>query len=157
MIENLQQQVEVDEPVLHAMEAVICSIQQEYGLLSSEVYVMICDEQTISELNKQHRQVDSVTDVLSFPMTDFTEKKPEFEINPETGRVMLGDIVICAQRAADQASEYSHSFKREMAFLTAHGMLHLLGFDHMTEEQEQRMIKRQKAVLKRLKLTRSVE
>ena len=111
----------------------------------SEVAVTIVDDSEIRELNREYRGIDSATDVLSFEMG---------EENPETGAVMLGDIIISIDSAVHQSQEYEHSLERELAFLTIHGMLHLLGYDHMTEEEEKVMFAKQDEILERLKLTR---
>ena len=99
---------------------------------NAEVSVCIVDEKTIKELNRQHRDIDQVTDVLSFPLGE----NGVYDKNPELGTYMLGDVVICAQRAMDQAREYGHSLQREIAYLTVHSMLHLLGYDHVNNAKE---------------------
>ena len=116
------------------------------------VGVTLVDGERIRELNRAFRSVDRVTDVLSFPMVQgrLCDAAPE-ELtgltDPETGALELGDLVICPARAREQAEEYGHSLKREIAFLTAHSMLHLLGYDHMEPEEEAEMFRRQKEIL----------
>lgn len=125
-----------------------------------EINVTIVTPEEIQQLNSKQRNVDSVTDVLSFPTID-AERKPidvakyPADVNPSTGNLMLGDIIICRVRAQQQAEEYGHSVKRELAFLTLHGLLHLLGYDHMTQEDEQQMTQLQSKILDNLKITRS--
>ena len=107
---------------------------------------------------------DAVTDVLSFPMLDYEPGEvpaervqralEEQETDPETGEVVLGDIVICLKRAMEQAEAYGHSLKREMAFLAVHSVLHLLGYDHMVKEEETVMFARQEAILEAAGLPR---
>lgn len=97
-----------------------------------EVNVTVVDEQRIKELNRDYRNVDKVTDVLSFPLCD----DGEFDTNPENGNLLLGDVVICITKAKEQAAEYNHSVEREISFLTVHSMLHLLGYDHVGDEIE---------------------
>lgn len=92
----------------------------------AEVNIYFVDSDRIREENKTHRNNDSVTDVLSFPLGE----NGVFDENPETGAKMLGEILICVSRASEQAERFGHSFRREMAYLTAHSMLHLLGYDH---------------------------
>ncbi len=113
------------------------------------------DDKGIAEINKEFRNIDSATDVLSFPMlepsepgdiTGITEDDPDY-FDPDTGELLLGDIVISVERAYAQASEYGHSIKREIAFLTAHSMLHLLGYDHMTDDERVIMEDLQEAIL----------
>lgn len=117
-----------------------------------EVSVTLTDNEKIHEINLMHRDIDRPTDVLSFPMLEddgFTE-------NPDTGCKMLGDIVISVEKALEQAKEYGHSFEREIAFLTVHSMLHLLGYDHVTsEEDEKEMFGKQDLILETLGISRS--
>ena len=104
------------------------------------VCLSFVNEEEIRKLNKKHRNVDRVTDVLSFPMLEI---KPGDELEnfvEEQEEVFLGDIVICVKRAKDQAKEYCHSYNRELCFLALHGLLHLLGYDHMTKEDEKQMM-----------------
>ena len=103
----------------------------------------------IHSLNKKHRGIDRPTDVLSFPLIDY-----ETETIPEEGKIYLGDIVLCPEKAAEQSEEYGHSIKREIAFLTAHSMLHLLGYDHMTPEEEKIMFDKQEKILDILDIKR---
>ena len=117
-----------------------------------EVSVTFTDNENIRRINNQFRDIDRETDVLSFPMTDEGE---EFTVDPETECFMLGDIVISLEKALSQAVEYGHSFKREVAFLTVHSMLHLLGYDHeKSEEEEKEMFGKQDIVLEAMGLTR---
>ncbi len=131
-----------------------------------EVSMTLTDNQNICRINKEFRQLDKPTDVLSFPLVDF--RKPvdydmleesgwEEYFNPETGELMLGDIVISVERAIAQAEEYGHSLRREYAFLTAHSMLHLLGYDHVKPEEAVVMENKQAAVLNNLNITREGE
>ena len=119
---------------------------------SAEISVSIVDDEQIHALNKQYRNVDSSTDVLSFPLG----ADGEYDINNDTGAQMLGDIVISIEHAQKQAELYGHSFDREIAFLTVHSMLHLLGYDHEPGGLELvRMREKEEAVLTQLGLTRS--
>lgn len=117
-----------------------------------EVSVTFTDNAGIREINKRYRDIDRETDVLSFPMTDDGE---DFTVDPESDCFMLGDIVISLEKALSQAEEYGHSFKREVAFLTVHSMLHLLGYDHeRSEEEEREMFGKQEIVLEAMGMTR---
>lgn len=109
----------------------------------AEVSVTVVDDDRIKELNSAHRGIDSPTDVLSFPLNDGDDIGEE-----------LGDIVISIERADYQAKEYGHSLDRELAFLTVHSTLHLLGYDHMTEEEEKDMFGRQEKILNSMGLSR---
>ncbi len=93
---------------------------------SAEINVIFVDNAQITELNKKHRNLDKPTDVLSFPLG----KDGKYDVNPENGAFMLGDVVISVEKAYEQAKSYGHSFQREIGFLTAHSVLHLLGYDH---------------------------
>ncbi|MBO7355057.1 MAG: rRNA maturation RNase YbeY [Lachnospiraceae bacterium] len=129
---------------------------------NASVNVLITDSEGIRELNRDYRGIDSPTDVLSFPNIDF-ERPSDFTIpeerkadytDPETGELLLGDIILNADRIFSQAEEFGHSVKREMAFLTAHSCLHLCGYDHMTPDEEKDMFSRQEMILDRLGITR---
>ena len=129
------------------------AVLAEEGVESpAEVEINIVDDDTIREMNASYRDLDSATDVLSFPLLNMApgEAKQalgDAEPDPETGRVLLGNIVISWTHAQAQAAEYGHSLQREAAFLTAHSMLHLLGYDHETEEQEAEMFSKQEKIL----------
>ena len=129
----------------------------------AEVSLLLTDDAEIREMNRDLREIDRVTDVLSFPMADynspadfstFEEGDPDL-FDPETGLFMLGDIVIDVRQLKRQAEEYGHSTRREYAFLIAHSMLHLVGYDHMTEEEARDMESRQEAVLQSLGISRN--
>lgn len=122
-----------------------------------EISVMLTDNEGIRALNALHRNIDRATDVLSFPMFEYGEDgeiiEDYAEFN-EMGDLCLGDIVLSLERAAEQAEEYGHSFAREVGFLTVHSMLHLLGYDHMTPEDEAEMFGYQTEILEEMGLTR---
>ncbi len=122
-----------------------------------EISVMFTDNDEIKELNRLHRNIDRATDVLSFPLIEYDEEGnvlSEFMDFNQNGEMVLGDIVISLERAAEQAEEYGHSFSREVGFLTVHSMLHLLGYDHMTPEDEEEMFGYQEDILKEMNLSR---
>jgi probable rRNA maturation factor len=121
------------------------ALRYENFVEECEISVSIVDNEEIRQINRQFRNIDKATDVLSFPMLTFQEGE-QAERN-EDGEILLGDIIISLERAREQAAEYGHSLKREIAFLTAHSMLHLLGYDHMTPEEEEEMFRRQKEIL----------
>ena len=117
----------------------------------AEVSLTYVDNETIKKMNKEYRNKDTVTDVLSFPLGE----NGEYDLNPDTGRLMLGDIVISLERAEEQAKEYGHSFERETTFLATHSMFHLLGYDHENSaEEDELMRKKQSAVLEKLGISR---
>ena len=116
----------------------------------TELSVMLCTNNTIRELNRTHREKDSATDVLSFPM--YTREEIEGVI-PEEDTVALGDVVLSLERAREQAKELGHGFLREVAFLTIHSVLHLLGYYHeLSEEEDARQCERQKEILEAMDL-----
>jgi len=122
-----------------------------------EVDVLLTDDVGIHAVNLDMRQIDSATDVLSFPEFDLIpgELPGEEDADPGTGLVPLGDMVISVERAAAQAKEYGHSRKREIAYLVVHSVLHLLGYDHLDEgEQKKQMRAREEAILSELGITR---
>lgn len=125
-----------------------------------EMSLSIVSPQEIQELNKQYRNVDAVTDVLSFPVAYVNKEVVNLSafaldsINPETRRLNLGDVIICLDRAKQQAEEYGHSLKREICFLALHGLLHLLGYDHVEKDDEEQMTALQKAILQEVGVTR---
>lgn len=126
-----------------------------------EMSLSFVSAEEIKELNKQYRDIDAVTDVLSFPTVDNPERKVMEKsalsldsINPETGKLNIGDVIICLERAKEQAAEYNHSLKRELCFLSLHGLLHLLGYDHMTAEDEQQMTALQDEILNKMRIVR---
>ena len=127
----------------------------------AEVNLLLTENAQIHEMNKEFRGIDRATDVLSFPMIDYPEpgtfdflEEQEDCFDPESGELTLGDIVISKEKVLAQAEEYGHSPMREYAFLIAHSMLHLLGYDHMTEEEAADMESRQSRVLEHLNITR---
>ena len=136
-------------------EIVEASLDYEECPYEAEVNVILTDNPSIQEINREHRQIDAPTDVLSFPLVDYgrpadfshVEEQAEDYFNPETGELMLGDIVISVDKVEEQAEKYGHSQRRELAFLVAHSMLHLCGYEHMEEEERLDMEARQRAIL----------
>ena len=127
-----------------------------------QVTVTITDNEGIRAFNKEFRNIDAPTDVLSFPLNDFYRGVPDAEmgelVDPVTCTVPLGDMIISAERARAQAKEYGHSFARECAYLTVHSMLHLLGYDHLDEGVEKAAMRAaEEAILAKLGLSRKEE
>lgn len=147
--------VELAEKVINAaLDYVNCPYEAEVNLL-----LTMNDE--IQEMNRNFRSIDRSTDVLSFPMIDYEEagnfdflKDVMDAFHPESGELMLGDIVISKEKVIAQAEEYGHSIEREYAFLIAHSMLHLFGYDHMEEDERIIMEQKQKEILKNLQILR---
>lgn len=127
------------------------ALEEEEISEDAQVSVTLVDNEAIREINREHRNIDSATDVLSFPLGD----DDSFDTDPDTGAILLGDIVISLERAAEQAREYGHSFRREVAFLITHSLFHLLGYDHVdSKEDEKLMFGKQEKVLEALGITR---
>ena len=145
-----------------AEEVISCALDYMNCPYEAQVSLLITDNNEIRIMNRDHRQIDRATDVLSFPMKEY-ETPGDFSVleeectdcfEPDTGELMLGDIVISADKVKEQAEEYGHSVKREYAFLITHSMLHLMGFDHMTEEDAKEMERLQEEILSQLNITR---
>ena len=131
------------------------SLDYENCPYEAEVNVLITGNEDIRQINQEYRNIDSPTDVLSFPMVDY-ERPSDFErmeeteddcFHPESGELLLGDIVISVDKVEEQAEKYGHSQTRELAFLVAHSMLHLCGYDHMEDEERLIMEKKQEEIL----------
>ena len=158
LMENNQNEIEITEEINEVIKSAIeASLEYENCDFEAELSVTIVDNEEIREINNEHRGIDKATDVLSFPMLEFDEEgnaiECDYDFSDDT--VILGDIVISAERAMEQAREFGHSFKREIAFLTVHSMLHLLGYDHVDDpEGEAEMIRKQREILEELGITR---
>ena len=134
------------------------ALEAEGVAVPCEVDVLLTDDAGIHAINLEQREVDAPTDVLSFPMFEFAPGQPPAEgaeIDPETGLLPLGDMVVSMERARAQGEEYGHGTKRELAYLAVHSVLHLLGYDHMDDgPQKARMRAREEAILNQLGITR---
>ncbi|UTH01492.1 rRNA maturation RNase YbeY [Macrococcoides canis] len=141
---------QIEQKYLPEIERLLIFAADQEGIdEEAEVAVSFVDEDEIQAINKAYRNKDAVTDVISFALE---EGEDDFEM-PDAPRV-LGDIIICVKRAKEQAEEYGHSFERELGFLSLHGLLHLLGYDHMNEADEARMFGRQDEILNAFGLRR---
>ena len=150
-IQNDQQKLPVTQKLRGLVRrSVNAALKYEDFQRPCEVSVTFTDNEKIRELNAQYRSIDRATDVLSFPLFD-----EDFEDEEE---LALGDVVLSLEKAEEQAKEYGHSFEREVAFLVVHSVLHLLGYDHETsEEDEKEMFFRQEEIMKLLKLERKTD
>jgi probable rRNA maturation factor len=147
LISKEQCQVEVKAEIMtlirEAMEKILEEEEFSHDFIdTAEVSMVLCDDQQMADLNSRYRGIPDTTDVLSFPMLDSEDEFVDF-----TDEVLLGDIVISVPRALEQADEYGHSLVREMVFLSIHGLLHLLGYDHQTEDERKNMRAKEKKVL----------
>lgn len=144
-----------------AEDAIRFSLAQEKFPFEAEINLLLTDDAGIKELNQKYRQIDSPTDVLSFPMINFP-KAGDFvqfaadadNFNPDTGEAVLGDIIINAARVRQQARNFGHSERREFAFLIVHSMLHLFGYDHMTQQEAAVMEDEQRRIMEGMNILR---
>lgn len=145
-----------------AEEVIQFALEHEEFPYESEINLTLTDNEGIHEINKMYREIDRPTDVLSFPMLsyqtagDFSGLEDNYDdnFNPDTGEIMLGDIVISVDKVREQAESYGHSEKREYAFLIVHSMLHLFGYDHMTPEEAAVMEHKQNEILEKMNILR---
>ena len=145
LITNEQDKIQAGQDIEELVRSAVAASLEYMGVdRDAEISVLFTDNENIRELNREHRGIDRATDVLSFPMGE----NGEYDVNHDTGAKILGDIVISMEKAVEQASRYGHSLEREVGYLTAHSMLHLLGYDHeksgldrvrMREKEEQVM------------------
>lgn len=145
-----------------ARKVIDYTIEHEDFPYEAEVNLTLTDNEGIHEVNKNFRQIDRPTDVLSFPMLsyeqagDFSRLEEDYDdnFNPDTGEIMLGDILISVDKVLEQAESYGHSEMREFSFLIVHSMLHLFGYDHMTPEETAVMEEKQNIILNELNILR---
>lgn len=161
IFDNRQDKSEITLQLKNKLRRVCKTALENEGLEGLfEISLTFVDNEQIRELNRDYRDKDSATDVLSFPLSEDGET---FDVDADNGAYLLGDIVISVERAISQAEEYGHSVLREIAFLTAHSMLHLLGYDHEEnapvpeEKGEEAMKRKQEEILQKLKITRETE
>lgn len=150
IISNYPEELEFPEEITANVRAAAEMVGKLYGVENGEVSVTLTNNEYIHTLNKEYRGIDRPTDVLSFALNESEE--PEMVDGPEVN--MLGDLIISVERAQEQAADYGHSLRREVAFLTVHGMLHLLGYDHMEEEEREEMENEQRFVMEKLGISR---
>ena len=145
-----------------AEEVINFTVDHEGFPYEAEVNLLLVDNDTIAGINKEYRDIDRPTDVLSFPLLEYSAPgafdelalEEEDNFNPDTGEALLGDIIISVPKVREQADAYGHSEKREFAFLIVHSMLHLFGYDHMTDEDASFMINKQKNILNEMNILR---
>ena len=160
-------EIEIEEAIEFDIKKILEDVMErvldeENCPYEAQVNLLITDNQGIWEFNREHRGVDAPTDVLSFPMIPF-EAEADFSVveedeaayfEPESGELLLGDIIISWEKVKEQAEKYGHSVKREFAFLAAHSMLHLFGYDHMEDEERKVMEAKQSEILNKIGLVR---
>ena len=161
----LEEEVEVDFDFDYrqiAEKVINYCIEREKFPYEAEINLTLTDNEGIHIINKEYRDIDRATDVLSFPMLSyetpgdflFLMDENDNDFNPDTGEAILGDIIISVDKVREQAEEYGHSELREFAFLITHSMLHLFGYDHMEPEEAEVMENKQRQILDELSITR---
>ena len=162
--DNRQNLIEIHEELSSIIDEIIdYALKEEQVLVPYEVSVIYIDNEGIREINEDTRGIDRATDVLSFPMLEYDNKKVfkdcymgyEFsQIDLNEGNLVLGDIVLSLERAKEQSEEFGHSFHREVCYLIIHSVLHLLGYDHMEEDDKKIMRQREEEILSKFEITR---
>lgn len=162
--DNRQEKIEVTEELVKELEHTIeFALKEEEVNIPFEISLLFVDNDEIREINNETRNIDKETDVLSFPMLDYPKDKVfkdvyknyEFDETYMDGEeLVLGDIVLSLEKALEQSKEYNHSFKREASYLVVHSVLHLLGYDHMEEDEKKVMRKREEDILGQLDIKR---
>lgn len=161
----LEEEVNVDFDFDYAKladEVVAFCLSHENFPYEAEVNLTLTDNDGIWKINKEFREIDRATDVLSFPMLEydepgdfsFLENENEEDFNPDTGEALLGDIIISVEKVHEQAKSYGHSVEREFAFLITHSMLHLFGYDHIEEDEAKIMEDKQRIILEEMNILR---
>ena len=162
--DNRQEKIEVTEELVKELEHTIeFALKEEEVNIPFEISLLFVDNDEIREINNETRNIDKETDVLSFPMLDYPKDKAfkdvyknyEFDETYMDGEeLVLGDIVLSLEKALEQSKEYNHSYKREASYLVVHSVLHLLGYDHMEEDEKKVMRKREEEILGQLDIRR---
>ena len=162
--ENRHDKLEVTENFIERLSNVCDFALKEEGVeCQYQISLLFVDNEEIREINNETRNIDRATDVLSFPMLDFEDKKVfnemylnyDFDETFKDGdELILGDMVLSLERALEQSEEYGHSYEREVSYLVVHSILHLLGYDHMEEDDKKRMRKREEEILNKLQIRR---
>lgn len=161
----LEQEYELDLGINYkelARTVIEAALDYEECPYECEINIILTDNAGIHQINKECRAIDCPTDVLSFPMAEYSipgnfdklEKEQPECFHPESGELLLGDIILSLDKVKEQAKSYGHSTEREYAFLLAHSMLHLMGYDHMVEPEEKIMFQKQEDILANLHITR---
>ena len=163
-VDNRQEKLEVTEEFVSKLTEVIdFALKEEEVNIKCEVSLLFVDNEEIKEINKETRGIDRETDVLSFPMLDYEDKKVFKEIYKDYKfsqvdfdgeELVLGDIVLSLEKALEQSKEFNHSYEREASYLVVHSVLHLLGYDHMEDDEKSVMRGREEEILNKLNITR---
>lgn len=164
LVNNIQDDIKISEDLLSLIEEIIeYTLKEEAVNIKVEISLLLVGDDKIKEINKRQRNIDMVTDVLSFPMLEYrkhTVYKDNYMNNKfsledlDEGKLVLGDVVLNINRAKEQSIEYNHSFNREICYLLLHSILHLLGYDHMEEQDKLKMRKREEEILNNFHIKR---
>lgn len=150
ILSSMPENLEIDVDIVDTVRKAAYKVGELYGLDNAEVSITFTDNEHIHEINRKYRKVDRPTDVISFALNEGDE--PEIEGGAPIN--VLGDIIISVEKAVEQAKDYGHSVEREVAFLTVHGMLHLLGYDHIDEAERKEMRAEEDFVMEKLGISR---
>ncbi len=163
-VNNRQDKLEVKDELIEKLTKVIeFALKEEEVNIKCEVSLVFVDNEQIKQINNDNRRINKATDVLSFPMLEYENKKVFKEIYKnhkfsqsdfDGEELVLGDIVISLEKALEQSREFNHLYEREASYLVVHSMLHLLGYDHMEDEEKGIMRKREEEILNKLNITR---
>lgn len=156
MYEIIYRDIEKKEEYEKIIKRVINECYKEEGLEDSKLYITITltTPANIQKINKQYRKIDKETDVLSFPMFENVELEQKIQNKDYKHEDILGDIIISIQKVEEQAKEYNHSFERELSYMIVHGFYHLMGYDHIKEEDKIIMRPKEEKILSKLEITR---
>lgn len=156
MYEIVYDGIDEKEEYKNVIEKVLSQCFKEEKLENSKlcVTVTLTTPKTIQEINKQYRNIDRATDVLSFPMFEKDELDKKIQENDFENEDILGDIVVSVERVKEQAIEYGHSFERELSYMIVHGFYHLMGYDHIEEDDKKIMREKEENILRKLDITR---
>lgn len=159
MLDNLQiefDQIEKNEEYIKTINQVIEKCYQTEEMRDSNLYIniILTDAKTIKNINKQYRNIDKETDVLSFPMFEKKELQQKLKDRFFMQKDILGDIIISIPRVQEQAIEYGHSYERELSYMVVHGFYHLMGYDHIEEDDKKIMRQKEEYILNKLDITR---
>ncbi|CAM2846627.1 rRNA maturation RNase YbeY [Hathewaya histolytica] len=166
LVDNRQNKLLIQEDIVELIEKMIhYTLQEEKVTLDYEISLILVDNKEIRDINRETRGKDSITDVLSFPMLEYPNHKvfkdvyKDYGFNDmdlDEGKLVLGDIALSLERAKEQSEEFNHSFKREVCYLIIHSILHLLGYDHIEDNDKEVMRKREEEILNSFNVIRDL-
>ncbi|MGG7176518.1 rRNA maturation RNase YbeY [Clostridium paraputrificum] len=163
-VDNRQGKIEVNDKLVEELKnTILFALKEEEVEVPCEISLLFVDNEEIKEINNENRGIDKETDVLSFPMLEFPEGKVFKEVYKDYkfdetymdgDELVLGDIVLSLEKSLEQSKEFNHSFERESSYLVVHSVLHLLGYDHIEDEEKKIMRSREEEILNKLNITR---